>query len=86
MNEFRGQLIKISNSHLKFRQVTGRLPATIMLPATAEAIDFSVVHIGEMLVAKVKDGKIISLEVWEPSQGCVVDNITTFRIGGVKAK
>ena len=85
INEFRGQLTKVSNCFLKFRQVTGRLPATILLPATTESIDFSIGHIGEVLTAKVQNGKIISLEVWEPSQEWF-DNLPTFRSGGTNTK
>ena len=60
-----------------FDEITGRLPATIMLPAIAEAIDFGISHLGEMLIVEVKNGIIMSLMVWDSSQWDVDDHTPT---------
>jgi len=77
MNKFRGKLINITGTQLMFSEITGRLPATIMLPAIGEAIDFGISHLGEMLVAEVKNGIIMSLIVWDSSQEDIDDHTPT---------
>ena len=70
MNKFRGKLVNITGTQLMFRGDNwSDSPLRLCFQAIGEAIDFGISHLGDAHGFEVKNGIIMSLTVWDSSQG-----------------